>query len=74
MNLRIRAYLSGDLHVQTRERYTFWDLLGDVGGFNDGLFLLAQFFMATYASFSFNVDYLDGKVVDSTSEARSSAF
>ena len=32
--------LSDDIVIETRTRYTVWDLLGDVGGFNDGLLLL----------------------------------
>ena len=43
--------IDADLQVQKRIRYTVWNLLGDAGGFHDGLTLLVLFlvhpFMAT---------------------------
>ena len=50
------------MYVQTRTRYNFWDLLGDVGGFHDGLVLVASLFMSFIAQLAFQRDYLDGKL------------
>ena len=38
--------------------------MGDVGGFNDGLFLVMEIFMATYAALAFKVDYLSNLSVE----------
>ena len=40
--------LSGWTRIEQRTRYNIWDLLGDVGGFNDAVFLLVSFFMTTF--------------------------
>ena len=32
--------LAEDIVTEKRTRYSIWDLLGDVGGFNDGLILV----------------------------------
>ena len=34
------------MSIEARTKYNIWDLLGDVGGFNDGLFLVVSLFMA----------------------------
>ena len=52
------------MKIQNRTRYNFWDLLADVGGFNDGLFLLFSIFMSSYSALAYKIDYLNGKVVD----------
>ena len=59
--------------IQNRTRYNFWDLLGDIGGFNDGLFLLFSIFMSSYSALAYKIDYLNGKVVDDD-EGRKKAF
>ena len=59
--------------IQNRTRYNFWDLLGDIGGFNDGLFLLFSIFMSSYSALAYKIDYLNGKVVDDD-EDRKKAF
>ena len=41
-----------------------WDLLGDVGGFNDGLLLLCSIFMSSYSAFSFTLDVLNQFPID----------
>jgi len=50
--------LSPDVKIMTRTRYSFWDALGDVGGFHDGLVLLVRFFMAPYSAALFFADFL----------------
>lgn len=36
-----------------RARYTFWDCLGDVGGFHDGIILVLYYIMIPYSAASF---------------------
>ena len=50
--------LGSNIKIITRTRYNVWDLLGDVGGFNDGLHLVGYFLISTYASFSFKQSIL----------------
>ena len=42
LNFKITLFLSSQFTVQSRMRYNVWDLLGDVGGFNDGLVLVSS--------------------------------
>ena len=55
---------NGIVKIQNRTRYNFWDLLGDVGGFNDGLFLLCSLFMSSYSALAYKIDFLDGRIVE----------
>ena len=64
LNFEVEMYLDGNCAVMSRTRYTYWELLGDVGGFNDGLMLICTFFMATYSALSYNINVLNGTVVD----------
>ena len=65
----IKLKLNGMKRVESRVRYNYWDLLGDVGGFNDGLYLIGSLMLSTYARAAFQQDYLDGIEVESpTSE------
>lgn len=46
-------------------RYNVWDLLGDVGGFNDGLVLLCSIFMSSYSAFAFKTEILNKMPIES---------
>ena len=59
MGFELRFALTGFLQVQARTRFSIWDLIGEVGGFNDGVFLFCSLFMGRYASSSFAVNYLN---------------
>ena len=48
-SLSIRLFMSGWKRIEQRTRYNYWDLLGDVGGFNDGLFLIFSIFMSIFS-------------------------
>ena len=50
--------LGTHIDINQRIRYSVWDLLGDVGGFNDGLFLVCSIFMSSYSAFAYSVDLL----------------
>lgn len=41
-----------------------WDLIEDVGGFHDGMFLVCQLFMGFYSALNFRVEFLNRKIVD----------
>ena len=56
--------LSGLKRIESRTRYTVWDILGDVGGLSDGLHMITATFMSIYASLAFEASYLHGKKVD----------
>ena len=55
-------FLTGELAIEVRTRYNFWDLLGDVGGLHDGLTALTGLFMGFIAKEAFNYEYLNGKI------------
>ena len=57
------------LQVESRIRYNVWDLLGDVGGFSDGLILVCSLYMSLYAAIAFKADYLNGQYIDAASES-----
>ena len=40
-------------HMYERTRYNYWDALGDIGGFHDGLLLVFSMFMSTISAASF---------------------
>ena len=60
---------TGWLQVESRIRYNVWDLLGDVGGFSDGLILVCSLYMSLYAAIAFKADYLNGQYIDAASES-----
>ena len=64
MNFEADFKLTGMLKVENRIRYTLWDLLSDVGGFNDGLYLICQLFMGSYSALAFKVNYLNNMFVN----------
>ena len=49
--LRLTFAMDPDIVYETREIYTFWDLLGDVGGLYDMLKLMGQFFVSSVQFF-----------------------
>lgn len=51
--IQISFKLADEIVIEKRSRYTIWDLLGDVGGFNDGLILVCQLLTSFYAAVSF---------------------
>ena len=61
--------LSDNIVIEKRTRYSVWDLLGDVGGFNDGLILLCQLLTSFYTAISFKTKFLAATFFDSDSDA-----
>ena len=48
--------MDSDLHDQKRMLNSFWDALGDVGGFHDGLVLLIKILVGPFAAHGFFLD------------------
>jgi hypothetical protein len=69
-NIKIELSLNGFFKIESRVRYNIWDLLGDVGGFNDGLFLLCSIFIAPLSSMAFTNDFLNDQTIDATKKGR----
>ena len=63
-------YLSNNIVKEKRTRYSIWDLLGDVGGFNDGLILVCQLLTAAYSAASFKTKFLAAIFFDSNRDAQ----
>ena len=63
--------LSDNIVIENRTRYSVWDLLGDVGGFNDGLILVCQLLTSAYTAASFRTKYLASSYFDSDNDADS---
>ena len=64
MGFETRFALTGYMNVQIRTRYTIWNLISDVGGFNDGIFLCFAILMGRYSSAAFDVSYINSTYVD----------
>ena len=64
--------LGSNIKIIERIRYNVWDLLGDVGGFNDGLHLVGSFLLSSYAAFSFKQSILQNVKVDGEALKKSS--
>ena len=43
--------MHSDLVIENRQVYSFWDLSGDIGGFNDFVYLAGSVLMALYQPF-----------------------
>ena len=64
LDFSLTVKLGTMIQILERTRYNFWDLLGDVGGFNDGLHLVGSLLMSSYAAFSFKQSILKNVKVD----------
>ena len=72
--MQIKLNLNGYLKVESRTRYSVWDLLGDVGGLHDGLVIFCAIFVVPFSTFSFSNDYITGKLVDDSNRQHDRAF
>ena len=50
----VRLELSETMHYLQRVQYTFFSLLGDVGGFNGAIIIFPSYLMSWYAARKFN--------------------
>ena len=67
LKFEINMYLDEIVNIESRTRYNVWDLLGDVGGFNEGLLIVVSLLMAPYSAFAFKNDYMSASKVDKDS-------
>ena len=44
--------------IYHRKVYSFLDMLGDVGGLSDGLFIIFRLFLASYSAFLYKSDLI----------------
>ena len=66
---KAKFFLGGVHFVEFRQRYNVWDLLGDVGGFHDGVILIFSLFMGPYSALAFKLDYFSSTAIDRESLA-----
>ena len=50
--------MANEVVIEQRTRYNIWDLLGDVGGFNDGLMLVLEVLTGAYTAASFTTSFI----------------
>lgn len=50
--------LDPEYQFMHRVRYSYWDALGDVGGFHDGLVLLVKMLLGPFTAYNFVLDIL----------------
>ena len=65
IDFEVAVHLGKNIEIIERTRYNLWDILGDVGGFNDGLYLVFELLFSSYAAFSYKQSILKNVKVDS---------
>ena len=58
--LEIELKLDSKVRNLTRTRYSFWTALGDIGGFYDGIIILARILMSPLSAAIFMSDLTGG--------------
>ena len=53
MEFSLELRLDKTIKIHSRIRYNVWDLLADVGGFHDGMHLIASIIFGSYSAFAF---------------------
>ena len=62
--------LGNRIHTEKRVRYSIWNLVSDVGGFSDGIYLVLRIFMTAYSAMAFKTNFLNRSYFDSDSNPR----
>ena len=57
--------LGNRIHTEKRIRYSIWNLVADVGGFSDGIYLILRIFMTAYSAMAFKTNFLNRSYFDS---------
>ena len=65
LHFSIEIELGNRIHTEKRERYSIWNLISDVGGFNDGIYLVLSLFMTAYSALAFKTNFLNRSYFDS---------
>ena len=50
----VKIWLSDELHYLERVQYSFFTMLGDIGGFNGAIIIFPSYLMSWYAERMFN--------------------
>ena len=58
----------------SRQRLSFWQALGDIGGFHDGLVLLVKLFMVPLSANFFNFNLTKGRPYNKSQPSRGQAL
>ena len=58
LGLNLGIKIGKTFFIEYRQRYNFWDLLGDVGGFHGSMLLIFSVIMGSYNELAFKVDFL----------------
>ena len=69
-NFSINIELGNRIYTEKRVRYSIWNLISDVGGFSDGIYLVLRIFMTTYSGMAFKTNFLNRSYFDSDSNPR----
>ena len=56
--------LDKKINISSRIRYNVWDLLADVGGFHDGMYLVASIIFGSYSAFAFKREMISNMYID----------
>ena len=62
--------LGDTIVIESRYRYTLWDLAGDVGGFHEALVFICELLTGVYAAIAFKTNFLNQHYFDSQNDAR----
>ena len=61
----INMELGNRIYTEKRVRYSIWNLISDVGGFSDGIYLVLRIFMTAYSGMAFKTNFLNLSYYDS---------
>ena len=56
--------------IESRERFTIWDLAGDLGGFHESLMLICELLTGVYAAIAFKTNFLNQHYFDSQDDSQ----
>ena len=62
------------MQIESRTRYNIWDLLADVGGFYDGLFLVIGILYAPFGLIAFKADFFNRTPYDGMPESADKSY
>ena len=64
LEFSLELRLDKTIDISSRIRYNVWDLLADVGGFHDGMYLVASIIFGSYSAFAFKRELISNMNFD----------
>ena len=64
LDFYLELRLDKTINISSRISYNVWDLLADVGGFHDGMYLIASIIFGSYSAFAFKRDLISKMYFD----------